>query len=38
MLDEGMPAGANGLALGPTRTQLLNKDPRDRERPTNVAR
>jgi pimeloyl-ACP methyl ester carboxylesterase len=28
MLDEGMSAGANGLALGPTRVQLLNKDPR----------
>lgn len=28
MADEGMPAAANGLALGPTRVQLLNKNPR----------
>jgi pimeloyl-ACP methyl ester carboxylesterase len=28
MLREGMQAGADGLALGPTRVQLLNKDPR----------
>lgn len=28
MLNEGMEAGANGLALGATRVQLLNKDPR----------
>jgi pimeloyl-ACP methyl ester carboxylesterase len=28
MLSEGMPAAASGLAAGPTRVQLLNKDPR----------
>ena len=28
MLSEGMAAGANGLAMGATRIQLLNKDPR----------
>jgi pimeloyl-ACP methyl ester carboxylesterase len=28
MLSEGMPAAANGVALGPARVQLLNKDPR----------
>jgi pimeloyl-ACP methyl ester carboxylesterase len=28
MLDEGMEAGAAGLAMGATRVQLLNKDPR----------
>lgn len=28
MLKEGMAAGANGLAYGATRVQLLNKDPR----------
>lgn len=28
MLREGMEAGANGLAMGATRIQLLNKDPR----------
>jgi pimeloyl-ACP methyl ester carboxylesterase len=28
ILAAGMPAGANGVALGPTRIQLLNKDPR----------
>lgn len=28
MLAEGMAAGANGLAMGATRIQLLNKDPR----------
>ena len=28
MLGEGMPAAASGLAAGPTRVQLLNKDPR----------
>lgn len=28
MLNEGMEAAANGLALGATRVQLLNKDPR----------
>jgi len=27
-LQEGMEAGANDLAMGPTRVQLLNKDPR----------
>ncbi|EQB11812.1 alpha/beta fold hydrolase [Sphingobium lactosutens] len=28
MLNEGMVAGAHGLAMGATRVQLLNKDPR----------
>jgi pimeloyl-ACP methyl ester carboxylesterase len=28
MLEEGMAAGATGLAMGATRIQLLNKDPR----------
>ncbi|HKT53087.1 MAG TPA: alpha/beta hydrolase [Caulobacteraceae bacterium] len=28
MMREGMEAGANGLAMGATRIQLLNKDPR----------
>ena len=28
MLNEGMEAGARGLAMGATRVQLLNKDPR----------
>ena len=28
MLNEGMAAGANGLAMGATRIQLLNKNPR----------